>query len=162
MGLDTSHNAWHGSYSSFHRWRTWLAEQIGIPLEIMEGFYSEKDINPHMFTLLDYQYPKGDELEMSAIRRFRKQLPLKWSAFKPSALHVLLHHSDCDGYINYSDCRRIAKELNKILSKIETDQPNSRSTDFRRADYDGNYNATVRFMTGCELAAKNKEKLIFS
>lgn len=38
MGLDTTHNAWHGPYSSFNRWRHWLAEQIGIPLELMDGF----------------------------------------------------------------------------------------------------------------------------
>jgi len=38
MGLDTSHNAWHGSYTGFGEWRKWIAEQIGIKLDAMEGF----------------------------------------------------------------------------------------------------------------------------
>ncbi len=33
MGLDTSHDCWHGPYSQFMRWRTWLAflELLAIP-----------------------------------------------------------------------------------------------------------------------------------
>lgn len=33
MGLDTSHNAWHGPYSSFNDFRKWLADKIGINLD---------------------------------------------------------------------------------------------------------------------------------
>jgi hypothetical protein len=38
MGLDTSHNAWHGPYSSFSRWRCWLADIKGVNLLSMKGF----------------------------------------------------------------------------------------------------------------------------
>lgn len=38
MGLDTSHNAWNGPYSSFNRFREKLAKMIGIDLNQMEGF----------------------------------------------------------------------------------------------------------------------------
>ena len=38
MGLDTTHNAWHGPYSSFGTWRTWVAKQIGIKLDEMVGY----------------------------------------------------------------------------------------------------------------------------
>ena len=39
MGLDTTHNCWHGSYTSFHRFREELANAIGMPdLKKMEGF----------------------------------------------------------------------------------------------------------------------------
>lgn len=38
MGLDTTHNAWHGSYSSFNQFRHWLAEQIGINLDDYYGY----------------------------------------------------------------------------------------------------------------------------
>lgn len=38
MGLDTSHNAWHGPYSSFGNFRKKLAAHIGIDLLNMEGF----------------------------------------------------------------------------------------------------------------------------
>ena len=30
MGLDTTHNAWHGAYSAFNRWRGFLAELVGF------------------------------------------------------------------------------------------------------------------------------------
>jgi len=40
MGLDTSHNCWHGAYSSFNSFRIKLAKEIGIELYEMEGFTS--------------------------------------------------------------------------------------------------------------------------
>jgi hypothetical protein len=148
MGLDTSHDAWHGSYSSFNNWRTWIAEQIGIPLQLMDGFYSEEN-NP--FALLDCKYPNGDELEMRSIRRISKLFPLKWDSFKKTPLHILLYHSDCDGYINWYDCNKIAKELKVVLSKIKKDEANGWL-----------YIATELFINGCELAYNKKEKLIFN
>lgn len=42
MGLDTSHDCWHGSYSSFNRFRESLAEQIGTKLNEYEGFGGQK------------------------------------------------------------------------------------------------------------------------
>lgn len=42
MGLDTTHNAWHGPYSSFGRWRKWLAKQIGFNLEEMQGYGGDR------------------------------------------------------------------------------------------------------------------------
>lgn len=38
MGLDTTHNCWHGPYSSFNRFRHSLAEQIGISLDDYCGY----------------------------------------------------------------------------------------------------------------------------
>ena len=38
MGLDTTHNCWHGPYSSFNRFRESLAEQIGISLDDYIGY----------------------------------------------------------------------------------------------------------------------------
>jgi len=43
MGLDTSYGAWHGPYSSFNKWRTWLAEFAGFPLREMYGFDGAKE-----------------------------------------------------------------------------------------------------------------------
>lgn len=42
MGLDTSHNAWHGAYSSFNRFRYWLADKAGINLDEYYGYGSLK------------------------------------------------------------------------------------------------------------------------
>lgn len=38
MGLDTSHNCWHGPYSSFNEFRHALAKCIGIDLEEYIGY----------------------------------------------------------------------------------------------------------------------------
>jgi hypothetical protein len=38
MGLDTTHNAWHGPYSSFNRFRYQLAKRIGINLDEYIGY----------------------------------------------------------------------------------------------------------------------------
>ena len=38
MGLDTSHNCWHGPYSSFNEFRYSLARQIGINLNEYAGY----------------------------------------------------------------------------------------------------------------------------
>ena len=38
MGLDTTHNCWHGPYSHFNNFRRWVAKQIGLNLDSMEGF----------------------------------------------------------------------------------------------------------------------------
>lgn len=38
MGLNTSHGAWDGSYSSFNRFRVVIARTIGLDLEKMDGF----------------------------------------------------------------------------------------------------------------------------
>lgn len=38
MGLNTSHDAWDGPYSSFNDFRRWLAKQIGIDLSEYAGY----------------------------------------------------------------------------------------------------------------------------
>lgn len=39
MGLDTTHDCWHGSYSSFNWWRKTIAKVAGLPnLDDMDGF----------------------------------------------------------------------------------------------------------------------------
>lgn len=38
MGLDTSHNCWHGSYSSFNQFRYSLGRQIGVNLDEYIGY----------------------------------------------------------------------------------------------------------------------------
>lgn len=83
MGLDTSHDCWHGPYSSFHRWRIWLAERAGLPpLELMEGFMGATDHYAHVRigTKVMDQYPwQGHSHEVAG-------LPISWDCLKPSPL----------------------------------------------------------------------------
>lgn len=156
MGLDTTHGAWHGAYSSFMSWRIKIAEVAGFPpLELMEGFYSSnQDIgtrNP--FILLEYRYPLGDELDMAALRRIKQRLPIKWQLLEKHPLYMLLRHSDCDGHINYGACGKIADELEKLLPLL---------SDEHVGGHIGNYyDKTKDFIAGCRLANKNKERLEF-
>lgn len=63
MGLDTTHNCWHGPYSSFHRFRKSLAAQIGINLEDFEGYNGDKrfeDVNHGIIPLLDHSDCDGE------------------------------------------------------------------------------------------------------
>lgn len=153
MGLDISHNTWHGAYSAFMRWREKIAEVAGLPpLELMEGFYSEGSMG-NMFSLLDYKYPKEDELDMSAVRRMRKKLPIKWECLKPSPLLELLYHSDCDGYINWKVCKGIADELSKLIDKLPNEDAGG---------HIGNWiEKTETFIKGLLTAYDKKEKLLF-
>lgn len=157
MGLDISHDAWHGAYSAFMRWREKIAEVAGLPpLELMEGFYFDKGseyYTTNMFTLIDYAFPKGDELEVSAISRLRKKLPIKWASLKPNPLYELLSHSDCDGFINWSKCNKIAHELEKLIPLLPDEDNGGHIGNWREK--------TKQFAEGLRLAYSKKERLKF-
>jgi hypothetical protein len=44
---------------------------------------------------------------------------IEWDVYKPSPLHELLRHSDCDGHISLNSLRKLVPELEKILDKDE-------------------------------------------
>lgn len=59
MGLDTTHDCWHGSYSTFAAWRAAVAKAAGYPpLLAMEGFGGERSWasfkNDALTTLLNH------------------------------------------------------------------------------------------------------------
>ncbi len=84
MGLDTSHDCWHGPYSLFSRWREAIAKAVGIPLMQMEGYQRDRSIS------------------------------LSWNLFKDHPLVPLLNHSDCEGSIASADCTKIADALEAL------------------------------------------------
>jgi hypothetical protein len=96
MGLDTSHDAWHGSYSAFGMWRATIAKLGGFPpLEDMMGHSPEY---------------KG--------KSAGKMFP--WgSTLGDPRLIPLLNHSDCDGELTPAECLQIASGLLDVLPKIE-------------------------------------------
>ena len=151
MGLDTTHNAWHGSYGAFNVWRTEIAKCIGIPLSLMEGFYpTDENGYGDPLSLVKYQI-NGQALDQ--FERHGKNFPLKWNAFKPNPLHELLYHSDCDGNIKWKKCKPIANELTKILSKLPDENFGGHIQDIK--------NKTKIFIKGLLLAYKSKENLYF-
>jgi hypothetical protein len=148
MGLDTSHDAWHGAYSSFMRWREKLCEVAGLPpLRMMEGFWVKGQVfyDP---AILCFDRPSLRE----TIDRFTEGLPIRWEALKPDPLHILLRHSDCDGEIAAEDCGPIADSLEKLLPKLDGDG----------GGHIGLYRQkTEQFIKGLRMAAARKQPLDF-
>jgi hypothetical protein len=105
MGLDTSHDCWHGAYSSFHRFRVAVAKAAGIPLDFMEGFYDAF----------------GSTREDALPEYLRGELPVRWSILKHDPVHTLLDHSDCDGDIPWRKCLPLAKRLEELAPEVEAD-----------------------------------------
>lgn len=90
MGLDTTHNCWHGPYSQFKAFRDDLAKAAGMPpLSLMSGFYKPNQVT-------------GEGAD---------GLPIQWESLKPDPLHVLLNHSDYDGFISPADALPLARRL---------------------------------------------------
>jgi len=115
MGLDTTHDCWHGAYSAFMRWRQVLAEVAGLPpLDLMEGFFNHGSSGSgalYFGQLTPLWQDKAD--------RLAEQLPIRWDCLKPSPLHELLSHSDCDGEIPWESCDGIADALEGLLPALE-------------------------------------------
>ena len=65
MGLDTTHNCWHGGYIGFNMFRENLAKAIGVNLHIMEGYvvdglpWPSRDDEP-LVSLLYHSDCQGD------------------------------------------------------------------------------------------------------
>ena len=105
MGLDTTHNAWHGGYGRFNNFRNWLANCIGINLNDYIG------------------YGANATKELSSIEH---------------ELEPLFNHSDCDGNLDPSDCKKIADGIDKVLNCVVKDlEPYS------------NYQKAIQFRDGC-------------
>jgi hypothetical protein len=150
MGLDTSHNAWHGAYSAFHRWRQKIAQVAGLPpLELMEGFYDPLPPNDrHLSTL----YAGIGKEYSHSLKTLDERLPIKWETLNPSPLHELLCHSDCDGEIKWKACGKIADELEKLLPLLD-EEGGGHIGNFREK--------TETFIKGLRLAHSKKENLDF-
>lgn len=148
MGLDTTHDAWHGAYSAFMRWRTEVAKAAGLPpLSLMEGFFSTDYRHPI------YLDPSASELSRNSLRALNEGLPIKWECLKPSPLHELLFHSDCDGEIPAESCGPIADALETILPNMPTGSGGGHIGDWREK--------TQQFIDGLRRAAAAGEPLGF-
>ena len=149
MGLNCSHGAWDGSYSAFMRWRTKIAEVAGLPpLELMEGFYKADD-----YGTLYFGQNTNDSIYTNKRARLQETLPIKWDCLKPSALHELLYHSDCDGEIASENCAAIADELEKLIPLLPEGDAGGHIGMWR--------DKTAKFVAGLRTAAENGEPLDF-
>lgn len=112
MGLDVSHDCWHGSYHLFEAFRQRLMQAAIVYYErVLAGGEPE---------------PEGPDEKQKYWARLKQRLAEESEAleqeFAKDALAVLLWHSDCDGSIAWADEERLAarlEELAPILAKGE-------------------------------------------
>lgn len=142
MGLDTSHDCWHGPYGAFGRWRQKLAEVAGLPpLDLMEGFFERGT----------YHDPISDVARKHSefAETFYRSLPIRWTILKPDVLHILLNHSDCEGELESAICGSLANRLEELLPLL----PQKDDNDWR--------GRTRQFIDGLRLAASQGENVDF-
>lgn len=151
MGLDTTHDCWHGAYSAFMRWRQEIAHAAGLPpLDLMEGFYRASEGTDYRDPIYWAKKGLNDEKAFDDLRR---RLPIKWESLKPSPLHILLNHSDCEGKIKWKDCGPIADALEELLPALPNGDGGGHIGNWR--------DKTTSFIAGLRKAHKAKENVEF-
>jgi hypothetical protein len=141
----------------FHRWRTWLAAQAGIPLGVMAGFskwqYEQSDADA---------LPPGDCKREAIQALVDLGEPMPWAALDGDPLVCLLSHSDCDGKIPWWKCKALALRLTGLYRDTAgNDKLGHGGLDCRRGCYDSMRRATIRFALGCLKAWKAREHVVF-
>jgi hypothetical protein len=98
MGLDTSHDCWHGSYSWFAEWRCALAKAAGRRTE--RAIYGDRDV--------------GERHAVDA-KQYHPRTFLGWWDEPPyDPLDVLLVHSDAEGWIFPEHAEPLGKRLDEL------------------------------------------------
>ena len=98
MGLDTTHDCWHGPYSAFARFRVQVAHAVGEPT-------STDNRELDLWYRGEFANDKG--------------LMGEWPENEPAdPIYVLLCHSDCDGVIEHRHILPLAERLIGIASNL--------------------------------------------
>lgn len=155
MGLDTTHDCWHGGYTAFHFWRVKLAAAVNIPLDLMDGFYSDRDgdLNLRVMGKLAVQESPRLQIIQDKLSEYHALLPIPWEILKPDVLHFLLHHSDCDGDIPAELCAPLADRLQEVLPLLPDENVGGHIGTWR--------DKTQKFIDGLRLAASRGEAVEF-
>ena len=149
MGLDCSHNAFHGAYGAFNRLRQEVCRAMG-------GSFP-----PH------WKYNESGDIEIDDGGLATRNTELEdgfwysgdgYDEESHPGLYEFLKHSDCDGEISPEMCAKVADELEAILPKVES--LNSKAYGHIAAS--GGYSSTLKqFIAGCRAAALAGEPLKF-
>lgn len=113
MGLDTSHDCWHGAYSAFTTFRNELAKAAGYEITVHEYENGFKSPGP----VLDYD------------RFTPENYQGEWAETPEDPLIVLLVHSDCDGVIRPAQAAALADRLEALLPAIAALHDEQRMSD---------------------------------
>ncbi len=125
MGLDFSHCDAHWAYSGFNRFRTKIAAEAGIALSCMEGFA----VNPLGVKRYNHVSIFGKNIEekrpVGAIAAeycdyVGIQPVITWDKVSDD-IKYLLNHSDCDGFLTPSECRKVAPRIRELVKNWPDD-----------------------------------------
>jgi len=131
MGLDCSHDAFHGAYSAFNRFRQIIAKVMG-------GSFP-----PHEDPELEANawYWEGDD----------------YSKETHPGLYAFMMHSDCDGDMSPRICKCVADEMEVLLPEIEKHGMGGGHIEAAG----GYKAVAERFIAGCRAAHEANEPLEF-
>jgi hypothetical protein len=141
MGLDTSHDCFHGAYSSFTRWRHAVAEAAGfqiLPVKYADGITSDT-------IMLEWHWATQDRL-MGV-----------WDKEAPHPLYYLFVHSDCEGVIRPQEGIPLADALEGLLPELSKKEGLGGHIDARG----GTVSVTKKFIDGLREAAAAGEDVDF-
>ena len=133
MGLDTTHDCWHGPYSQFMRWRQW----ISLFVMTERGKAGDKEAQ-----------------KIANMGATREAIEKAWADGhyndQSIPINVLMNHSDCDGEIPAETCGPLADALESFMDQMP-----------ERGIYDEQRPATERFIRGLRKAAAAGEPVGF-
>lgn len=131
MGLDVSHDAFHGAYSAFSRFREAFIESIGGRNDRGNMFAGEKSY---------WWFPEGMNSDTHP------------------GIYEFMCHSDCDGEIAPDVCEKLAEEMEALLPFVEK-WPDNLGGHIDTAG--GFLAVTKKWIAGCRAAADEGVPLEF-
>lgn len=146
MGLDISHDAFHGAYSAFNSLRQEVAHAVG-------GSYG-----PHWLRAYSGELARdkdGYPITDLSLDRNTFYIPDEITREEYPGLWEFLLHSDCDGEISPEMCVKVANDLEPLLPMM----PEGGSGHIAAR---GGYREVLRkFIAGCRAAAAEGVPLNF-
>lgn len=133
MGLDCSHDAFHGAYSAFNRLRQAVTASLGP----------------------DGSWPPHENKTLDPDKFF---IPDEYTQSEWPGLWEFLTHSDCDGEISPEMCVKVADDLEKVLPKVEALGWESHGHIAARGGF---VEVLRKFIAGCRAAAAEGVPLDF-
>jgi hypothetical protein len=146
MGLDCSHDAFHGAYSAFNSFRQEVCRAAGgsYPPHWLRTYEGKLALNEHGNLIRDNSLDGGNFY-----------LPDDINQASSPGLWEFLTHSDCDGEISAEMCALVADELEPLLEKMPTDSGGHIAAR-------GGYREVLQyFIDGCRAAHAANEPLEF-
>ena len=137
MGLDISHDIWHGAYGAFHRWRNAVWVAAGNELKTVETRWGGE----HEIPDLDWDSVQSHEL----YGHWERQVddPLMW----------LMAHHDSDGILYPHQAEEIAMRLEEILPNLPEGEGGGHIGSWKEK--------TETFIKGLRVAAGEGDMVVF-